>query len=1439
MAFDWSTAEPIKSNNEGTTLSSFDWNTANPVPVESGNKTAFDKFIAEPASVFLEGFKESVEPFVIGLRKRVEEKIGKPLEELGQAIGSKAFDVTPFEETPLFKFFNTEFASDEEMEKHPVASTIGMVGGSIAPFIATATLFPQGLLGTIATFATVEGVSEVGAQEILGVDKPLDILKATAKGVALGPVWHYASGLRYIGKPVASALSRAGARGAGTAAVSTVFGEDLSEAFKQGGVVMALSLVFEAPGLAKTALGRQIIKQATTKAKAAGFSPPEVNLAAVDAVSTQKGILDLVKTLSKVMKIPIKKSGTLSPNQKAISLRTTAPKTAMLKMSEIAKVNKVSDPLIQEAKKFKTAEEFVKSQKIEKVSEDTEVFIKPDFFEKGKEGVGKSVEKIVTPNRPLLQDEFKRSVVFRDKEGNPQGSVSFTVKEDGTLETRKDFGANVEIFVNPEFRRQGIATKLYNQAKNLGFNLDNVEGRAFTKEGLALQEARLTDIFNKAQEELVKPKAKEKALDVRLKDFADKKLKAQIEKAELKKDTREVARIELQASEDITDFLRKRINITKNPEIADELKSLPKQFQSTDKNALSADEAMAEINDAGIGVQFKNVSEMINFLSNQVGQEKALKAQIKELQPEKVTKLDTTVLKEKVKSVKRGFKRGVKIGKEIGTEKVKAIVQGKKAKTALSSEIKGMIKTIKNIKTETFPEDFRDMIEDIKSSVDFDKVRLRNILRREKISQQIVDEGLQEQVKELSSIIAGTMTVNDLRLVADTIKQLEHEAKNINKFLTVEKGKAFNEVVIEGTKTIQDSGGVKDISNIEKVPASLKNKTKEGAAKFIAENLRPELMLEMMDGFTEGVNTRVVWKPMNKATNLKLENVETANTDVSVIFQKVNIAKILNETVKVEGIERKLMRDEMMFIYANSFNEINLQHLINSGVTEEMIFAVERKLTDLEKESVHDMFEYYDKNQWIRLNKVYRNIKGKDMGKEESFFPINTLENVGNIEAIEVDIQQRNLFQQTGVPSSFTKERTGGKKAFKNFSFFKTVYKNLNQVEHYISYAETIRDVSKYLRNPNIKNAIITGYGQPIYNVLDQWVKDIAVGRDRTEGSAIDDFVTALRGNYVMYALGGNLSTVMKQPASYIQGAEFIGKVNAFRGTVQFLKNPIGLIKFVNSKSTQMKNRSFTQERELREILAGRGIAKNFGQKDLSELKQMIKEGSMKPILWADRATVTQLWKGAYDARLAETGSEQKAIEWADKAIRRTQPQARLVDLPDMFRSTPLRKMLTLFRNQPNQNFNLLFESYQKYKKATGDNKSSFKKFSSEIFFYMVVSGLFYGALSRKRLPKDPLEVVLDLANQPLGGLPILGDFVNKVKFPWGSANMIDSVISDGARVILSKEAGTKFKYGLKTTAQLIGVPGFVAAERLFTRESLKTKLLGGEKEKNKKKVSF
>ena len=110
-------------------------------------------------------------------------------------------------------------------------------------------------------------------------------------------------------------------------------------------------------------------------------------------------------------------------------------------------------------------------------------------------------------------------------------------------------------------------------------------------------------------------------------------------------------------------------------------------------------------------------------------------------------------------------------------------------------------------------------------------------------------------------------------------------------------------------------------------------------------------------------------------------------------------------------------------------------------------------------------------------------------------------------------------------------------------------------------------------------------------------------------------------------------------------------------------------------------------------------------------------------------------------------------------------------------------------------------------------------------FYYWMFSGLLFGAISRKRFQENTGEVATDLAQQTVGGLIGLGQFVSKIKYPWGSSDLINSVMDDAVRIGTSKELPVKAKYIGRTLGKGLGITGYTAVERAITRESLGTKL--------------
>lgn len=327
--FDIKTAIPIADDNGVATKEpEFDINTALKMTEPVSGEDGYDAFVR---SQFHQQIKDSINrPLSAGEVRFIQDAEAKDPGALQSFLipyteGVVGFFTKPFGYRPdLSRPFGlekgpkpqTEVEQDIAMQKeHPVAFTLGQIVSGVAPFIVTAPLFPQSLLGTLATFETVgltRKVGEIRTDESLLMppgEKAWELGKEAVKEGAMAPIWYYSGALKFIGRPYLSALARAGVRGTGTVGLEAVFGTDLGQALKQGGMITALSLIFEAPMLAKTALGRGIIAQANRIASEKGLPEGKytIDVDKLDAISTRSSLFNLIKGFYTLMRTKIER----------------------------------------------------------------------------------------------------------------------------------------------------------------------------------------------------------------------------------------------------------------------------------------------------------------------------------------------------------------------------------------------------------------------------------------------------------------------------------------------------------------------------------------------------------------------------------------------------------------------------------------------------------------------------------------------------------------------------------------------------------------------------------------------------------------------------------------------------------------------------------------------------------------------------------------------------------------------------------------------------------------------------------------------------------------------------------------------------------------------------------------------------------------------------
>jgi hypothetical protein len=312
--------------------------------------------------------------------------------------------------------------------------------------------------------------------------------------------------------------------------------------------------------------------------------------------------------------------------------------------------------------------------------------------------------------------------------------------------------------------------------------------------------------------------------------------------------------------------------------------------------------------------------------------------------------------------------------------------------------------------------------------------------------------------------------------------------------------------------------------------------------------------------------------------------------------------------------------------------------------------------------------------------------------------------------------------------------------------------------EHYIAFNDAIRQANAMLNNKELKS-VMEGVSEEKTRQLKEYIKVVARGKVETpaDPTALGKTLDVLRKNYVLSVLGLNVVTTLKQPASLMQGLAEVNKGEAVKAGLTLLSHPLETNAFIDSKSTMMRNRSKSFEREMAEIAEKRKPSTMLGQKSLKDYREL----SMIPIQIADKTTTNLLWLAKYNEIMKATNNEQQAIKDADAVIRNTQPMGGIVNLPAAHRGGQIGRLFTTFTNQLNQNANMLYEMQQTWGDKSGKRKleeTFFRLFMPSLMIYLASNGF-----NLLELKDDPEGAIKALINNVTGGFPILNTVIDTV----------------------------------------------------------------------------
>ncbi len=584
--------------------------------------------------------------------------------------------------------------------------------------------------------------------------------------------------------------------------------------------------------------------------------------------------------------------------------------------------------------------------------------------------------------------------------------------------------------------------------------------------------------------------------------------------------------------------------------------------------------------------------------------------------------------------------------------------------------------------------------------------------------------------------------------------------------------------------------------------------------------LRVARMLEWLDGYVQGINWHRIFLPMNQASMEADEAINERLGDLQLFMQETFGPERMKQlfTGKKTPVADPNFKDkislspsERVGYYVLSKNKDGLRrikrgNLGSFGNSEQALKAVLDSVTEEEKQ-LGDWALGQLQEQYPRANQAAIIALGRELTPADNYFPMYApadATDLGQQKDFLTELEDKIGVPKTSMEISEVQERVPTATSPVETDFFRSYLHNIARVERFINMAPAVNEVQNLLNNKEYRhtlNKATNGYG---VKILQNWMKDTTRGKSSEINDWTGRLLTGLRRNAIVYAIGYNIPSVMRQTLS-LGNAIAIDPLMMKHVPMNWMKNKQGWGNYrvmeneVMGKSIMMRTRSFDRVESILNSLSA--IEKRMlGKQDYSRR-------ALGFIRWMDRHTTVLAWKSLYDVALDRHMSEEAAVAFADNGISKTQPMGNARDLPDFFRGGPLQKILTTFANQTNQNYDFWTHDIIGSLKA---GKISKKTATYRVMFSYVIPALLFGMIGRGGLPKDWKDVAKDLALYPLGSPFLVGRMIYNAAqgFSGGGSSVAEIGITELEKTIAAGfrgDVGKVVKHGTKAVGALTG----------------------------------
>lgn len=724
--------------------------------------------------------------------------------------------------------------------------------------------------------------------------------------------------------------------------------------------------------------------------------------------------------------------------------------------------------------------------------------------------------------------------------------------------------------------------------------------------------------------------------------------------------------------------------------------------------------AHSEIRQRIISAEFKALSKatgsvnLIRKAASVYAQEKVEQIKVRDLRPSVYTRAEAKAAKASQDAFRKGDiptaatqKRNQLLQNSMAREVLKAREEMETARKYLGK----FNRVVKSIDIE-----YREQIEALLESVELSNApSLKDLDRRSsllKFVKKMEEQGRAHNIdaEYIAEIQAKRnyreMTVEEMRVLVDTVKGIEHLGRLKNKMLTARDKRTYQEIRDNIVESIRENARTHDkrtstaANNIERL--------EDTGSGILWGHIKISSIARILDG---GKDAGAFWnyfiRPINEAADreatMTAEAAEKLEEILKPLNDKLGFKEYWSKGKEYIGLGR-LNRRQLFAIALNMGNDGNIQRLLSGGhgnMRDWKIDHVLGALQDLTKEEweavqkVWDMFESYrpqiaelerkvvgTEPQWVEPKPLtVRTSDGEMLTLRGGYYPAKydsastQAAESGNALADIEDIKSA-AKMAANTRHNFTKDRAEAVKNRPLLLDLSVTYNGLNEIIHDITHREAVIDAARLLKSSSIDKAIRETLGAQAKRQLNAALEDIARGNSApVKGS--DKWTGILRQNVSMTGLGFNIVSAAVQVTGFIPAVARLGGKYAWTGLSQYTTNPIKATRTAMEQSEFMRNRGNTRLREIREVAATINGA--------GKVRKFLNKYSYWLMMKMQQVVDTAIWHGAL-AKAMDSGKDlDTAIKLADQTVLDTQGGGQIKDLSEFERGSNTQKLFTVF----------------------------------------------------------------------------------------------------------------------------------------------------------------